>query len=93
MEIDSGNRQPDRAKEPVTMDTSVDTNTTKAAQNGKTEQPEQIASPSKPPEPDVAPGPGQPKDGDDPATVPEQSGKTPKLGISKGLFLQTLMLT
>ena len=91
MEIDFASRQPDRDKEPDAM--SVDANASKDAHNDKGEQPAEAAEPKLTTNLDVTAGLERPREGGSPMKMPEQSGKTPQLGVSQGSFFQTFLLT
>lgn len=77
MEIGSGNRKPDRDKEPNNMDTSTDVNPIKHAQDCNGEQLEQETEQAKALNPNPAPVLEHPEKGNDPTTNHEQTGKTP----------------
>lgn len=87
MEIDSGS-QPERDKESDPMDTSVDGNASKGTHNDQGKQPEQLSGP------ELSTNPGYSaildREAGNPMGMPEESGKTPQLGVFYGSFIQTL---
>lgn len=70
-----------RPEELDSMDTSIDANAFKDTHDGKRKQPEQLAEPPLPANPNLTTVLERPRDGDSPMRVPEQSGKTPQLGV------------
>ena len=82
MEIDTGSRQPDRDKEPDTMDTPIAPSIMKDTPIEKGKLPEQAADSTLSLNPDVPAVLEQPKKGGSPNDMQEQSGKASYTGHS-----------
>ena len=77
MEIDTRTRR----EQSDPMDTSIAANASKDTYDDKRKQPEQPVEPPLPTHPIFSTVLERPRDGNSPTIVPEQSGKTPQLGV------------